>query len=98
MDRIRTPQTLKIEGYIKNKKVTVLISFGSTHNIIHYKASKDLNCFVYPTPKFQVMITDGGTSICLQKFHNINLTMVEYLLNTPIISIPMGVVDVVLGF
>jgi hypothetical protein len=27
--RIDTPQTLKIEGYIKNKKVTMLIDYGS---------------------------------------------------------------------
>ena len=44
---ISTPQTLKIKEYIKNKKVIVLIDFGSTHNFIHYKLAKDLNCFVY---------------------------------------------------
>jgi hypothetical protein len=44
---ISTPQTLKIEGYIKNEKVIVLIDSGSTHNFIHYKLSKALNCFVY---------------------------------------------------
>ena len=54
------PQTLKIEGYIKKKKVIVLIDSGSTHNFIHYKVAKDLNCFVYPAPEFQVMIADGG--------------------------------------
>ena len=43
-------QTLKIEGYIKNKKVTMLIDFGSTHNLIHCKVAKDLNCFVYSAP------------------------------------------------
>jgi hypothetical protein len=58
---ISTPQTLKIEGYIKKKKVIVLIDSGSTHNFIHYKLAKDLNCFVYPAPEFQVMIADGGT-------------------------------------
>jgi carbamoylphosphate synthase small subunit len=47
---ISTPQTLKIEGYIKNKKVIVLIDSGSTHNFIHYKLAKDLNCFLYPAP------------------------------------------------
>jgi hypothetical protein len=47
---ISTPQTLKIEGYIKKKKVIVLIDSGSTHNFIHYKLAKALNCFVYPTP------------------------------------------------
>ena len=67
MDGISTPQTLKIEGYIKNKKVTVLIDSGSTHNFIHCKLSKVLNFFVYPTPKFQVMIADGGTINCSRK-------------------------------
>ena len=61
LDGIITPQTLKIEGYIKNKKVIVLIDSGSTNNFIHYKVAKDLNYFVYPTPRFQVMIVDGGT-------------------------------------
>jgi hypothetical protein len=49
---ISTPQTLKIEGYIKKKKVIVLIDSGSTHNFIHYKLAKDINCFVYPVPDF----------------------------------------------
>jgi carbamoylphosphate synthase small subunit len=62
--RISTPQTLKIEGYIKKKKVIVLIDYGSTHNFIHYKLAKALNCSIYPMPKFQVMIANGGTINC----------------------------------
>jgi carbamoylphosphate synthase small subunit len=58
---IITPQTLNIEGYIKTKKVIVLIDSGSTHNFIQNKLAKALNCFVYPVPEFQVMIADGGT-------------------------------------
>jgi hypothetical protein len=61
LDGINTPQTLKIEGYIKKKKVIVLIDSASTHNLIHYKLAKALNCFVYPATMFQVMIADGGT-------------------------------------
>jgi carbamoylphosphate synthase small subunit len=64
LDGISTPQTLKIKGYIKNKKLIVLIDSGSTHNCIHYKLAKDLNCFVIPVPKFQVIILDGGTINC----------------------------------
>jgi hypothetical protein len=40
---IITPQTLKIEGYIKKKKVILLIDSSSTHNFIHYKLAKALN-------------------------------------------------------
>ena len=43
------------------------------------------------------MVANGGTIIFSRKFHNINLTMGEYVLNSPMFSIPMGGVDVVLG-
>jgi hypothetical protein len=55
------PQTLKIQGYIKKKKVKTLIDSVSTHNFINYKSTKILNFFVYPTLEFQFMIADGGT-------------------------------------
>ena len=71
---ISTPQTLEIELYIKKKKIIVLIDYGSTHNFIHYKF-KDLNCFVYPAPEFQVMIVDGGTINFSGKCNKINITM-----------------------
>ena len=55
---INAPQTLNIEGYIKNKKLTMLIDYGSTHNFIHCKVAKDLNRFVYLTLEFQVLIME----------------------------------------
>ena len=94
--RITTPQTLKIEGHIKKKKVIALIDSGSTHNFIHCKVAKELNCFLYLAPEFEVMVANGGSINCSGKCHNIKLTMGEYVLNSPMISIPMGGVDVVL--
>ena len=64
---INIPQTIKIEGYIKNKKAIVLVDSGSNHNFIQYKLAKALNCFVYPALEFQVMIADGGTINCSGK-------------------------------
>ena len=98
LDEISTPQTLKIEGYIKKKNVIVLIDYGSTHNFIHYKLSKAINCFIYPAPEFQLMSVDGGIINFSGKCRKINLTMVEYLTNSQMITIPMGGVDFVLGF
>ena len=48
---ITTSQTLKIERHIKKKKVIVLIDSDSTHNFIHCKVAKELNYFLWPTPK-----------------------------------------------
>ena len=47
--------------------------------------------------KFQVMIANGGTINCFGKCNNINLAMGGYVLNSQMIAIPMGGVDVVLG-
>ena len=94
---ITTPQTLNIEGHIKNKNVIVLIDSGSTHNFIHCKVAKELNFFLYPTPECQVMVENGGIINFSRKCHSIKLTMGEYALNSPMLSIPMGGADVVLG-
>jgi len=95
---ITTPQTIKIEGQIKQKKVILLIDSGSTHNLIHCKIEEELNCFLYLAPECQVMVANGGMINFLGKCHNIKLSMGEYVLSSPIISIPMGGADVVLGF
>ena len=75
----------------------MLIDLGSTHKFIYCKIAKELNCFLYPTPKFQVMVASGGTINCSEKCHNIKLSMGEYVLTSPMLSIPMGGADVVLG-
>eukprot|EP00253_Pinus_taeda_P018944 PITA_18944 len=94
---ITTPQTIKIEGQIKKKKVIVLIDSGSTDNFIHCKVEKELNFFLYPAPECQVMVANGGTINYSGKCHNIKLSMGEYVFTSPMLSIPMGGVDVVLG-
>ena len=43
------------------------------------------------------MVANGGTINCSGKFHNIKLTMGEYVLNSKFLSIPMEGTDVVLG-
>ena len=75
----------------------MLIDSGNTHNFIHCKVAKELNCFLYPAPECQVMIANGGTINCSGKCHNIKLSMGEYVLTSPMLSIPMGGADVVLG-
>ena len=94
---ITTPRTIKIEGQIRKKKVIVLIDSGSTHNFIHCKVAKELNCFLYPSLECQVMIANGGTINFSGKCHNIQLSMGEYVLTSPMLSIPMGGAHVVLG-
>jgi hypothetical protein len=61
----------------------VLIDFRGTHNFTNYKLAKLLNCFVYPSLEFQVMIENGGTKTYSRKCHSIKLNMGEYFLDSP---------------
>lgn len=70
--------------------VTMLIGSGSTHNFIHCNMAKDLNFFLYLEPECQVMVANGRTINFLRKYHNINLTMRENVLNSPMLVILMG--------
>ena len=88
---------LKDGRIYQEKKGDSVDWFGSTHNFIHSKIAKDLNCFIYPAPEFQVIVVDGKTINCARKCHNINLSMGEYVLKSPMIAIIMGGFDVVLG-
>lgn len=64
LDDIITPKTIKIKVYMNKKKVTMLIDSCNTHNLIDYKLEKFLKCFIFPSPKFQVMIVYGGIKNC----------------------------------
>ena len=75
----------------------MLIDSGNTHNFIHCKLDKVLNCFLYPTLEFQVMIVDGRDISLSGQWNIVNITMGKYVLNSHMIAIPMGGVDVVLG-
>ena len=74
-----------------------MIDYGSTHNFIHCKIAKESNCVLYLASKCQVMVVSGGTINCFGKCHNIRLSMGEHVLNSPMLSVPMGGTDVVLG-
>lgn len=37
------PRTLKLKGSIKNKDITILVDYGSTHNLVDIKIEKQLN-------------------------------------------------------
>jgi hypothetical protein len=41
-----SPQTLKLIGYIKHRKVIILVDSGSTHNFIHRRISQETNCYI----------------------------------------------------
>jgi len=59
-----TPQTLRIIGYIKHRKVIILVDSGITHNFIHRCIAQENNCYISAVNNFQIMIANGGSMKC----------------------------------
>jgi hypothetical protein len=58
------PQTLKLIGYIKHRKVIILVDSGSTHNFIHRCISQETNCYIRAVNNFKIMISNGMSMKC----------------------------------
>jgi hypothetical protein len=94
---LSTPQTLKLIGYIKHRKVIILVYCGSTHNFIHRRIAQETNFYIRTVNSFQIMISNGGSMKCGECCENVRLQIGEYHLKYHMFSIDMGGCDIVLG-
>jgi hypothetical protein len=92
-----TPQTLKLIGYIKHRKVIILVDSGSTHNFIHRRTAQETHFYIHTVNNFQIMIANGGSMKCGGCCENVCLQISDYHLKSHMFSINMGGCDIVLG-
>jgi hypothetical protein len=91
------PQTLKLIGYIKHRKVIILVDSGSTHNFIYCRIAQETNCYIRAVNNLQIMIANGGSMKCGGCCENVCLQIGEYHLKSHMFAIDMGSCDIVLG-
>jgi hypothetical protein len=91
------PQNLKLIGYIKNRKVVILVDSGSTHNFIHRHISQEFNCYIHVFNHFQIMIANGGSMKYGGRCENVRLQIGHYHLKSHMFATNMGGCDIVLG-
>jgi len=92
------PQTLKLIGYIKYRKVVILVDSSSTHNFMHRCISQEVKFYIHAVNNFQIIITNGGSMKCGGWCENVRLQIGHYHLKSHMVSIDMGCCDIVLGF
>jgi hypothetical protein len=92
-----TPQTLKLIGYIKHRKVIILVDSGSTHNFIHHRIAQETHCYIHVVNNFQIMISNGGSMKCGGRCENVCLQIGDYHLKSHMFAIDMAGCDIVLG-
>jgi hypothetical protein len=91
------PQTLKLIGYIKHRKVIILVDSGSTHNYIHHRIAQENHCYIHVVNNFQIMIANSGSMKCGGCYQNVCLQIGDYHLKSHMFAIDMGGCDIVLG-
>ena len=91
------PQTLKLIGYIKHRKVIILVDSGSTHNFIHRCIAQETHCYIHVVNNFQIMIANGGSMKCGGRCENVCLQIGDYHLKSHMFVIDMGGCEIVLG-
>jgi hypothetical protein len=91
------PQTLKLIGYIKHRKVIILVDSRSTHNFIHRCIAKETNFYIRAVNNFKIMISNGESTKCEGHCENVHLQIGEYHLKYHMFSIDMGSCNIVLG-
>jgi hypothetical protein len=67
------PQTLKLFGYIKHRKVIILVDSGSTHNFIHRRISQETHFYIHVVNNFQIMIANCNSMKCGGHYENVHL-------------------------
>jgi hypothetical protein len=90
-------QTLKLIGYIKHRKVIILVDSGSTHNFIHRCIAQEAHCYIHAVENFQIMIANGGSMKCGGSCENVRLQISDYHLKSHMFVIDMGGCDIMLG-
>jgi hypothetical protein len=91
------PQTLKLIGYIKHRKVIILVDSGNTHNFIHCRIAQETHCYIHVVNNFQIMIANGGSMKCGGRCENVHLQISDYHMKSHMFSIDMGSCDIMLG-
>ena len=65
---IATPQTMRVTGLIKGRRLHILIDSGSTHNFVGRKFAKRMECCKAPAAAIQVMVASGERLQCEEVF------------------------------
>ena len=84
-----SPRTLKLIGYIKNRKFIILVDNGSTHNFIYCLIAQEVNCYIHAVNNFQITISNGGSMKCGGRCENVRLQIGQYHLKSHMLSIDM---------
>ncbi|MCH84285.1 retrotransposon-derived protein PEG10-like, partial [Trifolium medium] len=92
-----SPRTLRFTATIHNRRVTVLVDSGSSHNIIQPRITSFLHLPVQPLSSFTVMVGNGEHLHCTGICNDIPIVVNDHTFSISLYVLPIQGADVVLG-
>lgn len=89
--------TLKLDGGIKNKAITMLVDTGSTHNFLSQALVKSQRIATIPSPEVKITLADGSTTSCTRKAVNLQWSAGSTMFVSDFYVLPLGGYDSILG-
>ncbi|CAM8884641.1 unnamed protein product [Rhodiola kirilowii] len=89
--------TLRLQGTINGRSLTILVDSGSTHNIIQTRVAKHLQLPVEPTRDLNVTIGNGDQLLCDGACNKVPLRLENVTFEVDLYLLPIYGADVVLG-
>ncbi|RWV94147.1 hypothetical protein GW17_00043346 [Ensete ventricosum] len=90
-------QKLKIEGFLEQQSIIILIDTGSTHNFMSSKVAAHLMLQKEDYNGFKVKVANGQILKYNQKCPRVNLILQEYDVVIDFFPLPLDGFDIVLG-
>lgn len=91
------PETMKIQGVLKQQLIHILIDYGSTNNYLDEKVAAKLNVKVDSTKRMEVVVANGDRLSSPGSCLNVSWTAQGHVLLADFHLLPLREFDMVLG-
>ena len=93
----RGPQTMRLQGSIKNHKIIILVDTGSTQNFIYHLVVKRLGCRTHSVPIVHVTVANGNKMVVKEGCKGVNWETQGMTYNIDFLVLTLMGCDLVLG-
>ncbi|CAA0840388.1 Unknown protein, partial [Striga hermonthica] len=91
------PRTMKLPAWLKDRRVTVLVDNGSSHNFINATLSHKLKLPMTTIEPFEVRVANGERLRCSKMYRGVPIKFQGVMVKADLFALPLVGPDVVLG-
>ncbi|KAI4365153.1 hypothetical protein MLD38_021167 [Melastoma candidum] len=89
--------TMKVVGYYKRRRLTILIDSGSTHNFLDVGVAKQVGCSIQSIPQKGVMVANGEKMTCVSIVKVFRWQMQGHDYEADVLLMPLKGSEMILG-